>query len=309
VETRDNSPESKKAQFIELGSKLKSLREAQGLLIDDIAQKTKINKRYLTAIEEGRIEALPSGLYVRSFLRQYCEYLSAEDIWHIYDSLTKDMKITQSSIIKAGTAEQSYGGTPEVFKPKSYVWLYVIVAISIGAAVWLTWHYRGDFMRVSTNPNDGGTAPMASLKKETVPAPSSQTPVSPDAAVSLDATASVDVSWMDGGVVTDSQSGGKTAAAVQKKTGEAASAVLKITSSGVVWIKVSQGTSVFFEGLMKQGEAREYEVKGDTPIRVRFGNPAKTTVRWQDKEGPPSQAAGKPLTRYYWPDGRVTEKL
>ena len=47
---RDDSAE----QFIKLGQKLKSIREAQKLEIGEISQQTKIQKHYLNAIEEGR---------------------------------------------------------------------------------------------------------------------------------------------------------------------------------------------------------------------------------------------------------------
>ncbi len=311
MEPGNNAVDDKKTQLIDLGSKLKSLREAQGLAIEDISQKTKINKRYLTAIEEGRLEALPTGLYVRSFLRQYCEYLSAEDIWNIYDNLTKDQKIT-SDVIKARESKQNYSGAPKVFRPRSYLWLYFLVIISLGAAAWITWQYRGDLSSVATSPNDGGTAPITAAKEASVSGvaqvPAASGDAAPVAAKSADTAASVDLSWMDGGAVTD-KTAMKNIDPAQQKPTAAGSKMLRIIPSGIVWVKVSQGTTVFFEGILKQGEVKEYDVGDNTPIRVRFGNPGKTAVQWQGKETAPVAGGSKPVTKYYWPDGRVTDKL
>lgn len=56
-----------------VGQKLKDARIAKGLTLDDLQQSTKIQKRYLIAIEEGNYDALPGNFYVRAFARQYAE--------------------------------------------------------------------------------------------------------------------------------------------------------------------------------------------------------------------------------------------
>ncbi|WP_290032856.1 helix-turn-helix domain-containing protein [Ligilactobacillus cholophilus] len=56
-----------------VGQKLKDARIAKGLTLDDLQQSTKIQKRYLIAIEEGNYQALPGDFYVRAFARQYAE--------------------------------------------------------------------------------------------------------------------------------------------------------------------------------------------------------------------------------------------
>jgi len=89
------------AQLKELGSKLTRIREAQSLTISEISNKTKIQKRYLSAIEDGRIDLLPKGPYVRSFIRQYCEYLSAGDLWNTYDAITKNEQKKSASVLNS----------------------------------------------------------------------------------------------------------------------------------------------------------------------------------------------------------------
>lgn len=59
----------------ELGHILQQARLEQGFTLDDIQEKTKIQKRYLQAIEEGRYEVLPGKFYIRAFVKSYAEVL------------------------------------------------------------------------------------------------------------------------------------------------------------------------------------------------------------------------------------------
>ncbi|MFC0524205.1 helix-turn-helix domain-containing protein [Pontibacillus salicampi] len=58
---------------MEIGSRLKEAREAKGLSLDDIQKETKIQTRYLQAIEKGNFQIMPGKFYTRAFIRQYAE--------------------------------------------------------------------------------------------------------------------------------------------------------------------------------------------------------------------------------------------
>lgn len=57
----------------ELGQALKDAREAKGMSLDDLQEETKIQKRYLRAIEEGNFDQLPGDFYTRAFIKSYAE--------------------------------------------------------------------------------------------------------------------------------------------------------------------------------------------------------------------------------------------
>ncbi|MBX6422698.1 helix-turn-helix transcriptional regulator [Thermosulfurimonas sp. F29] len=52
---------------------MREIRERQGLTLEEIAEETKINCRFLRAIEEEAWEDLPGEVYVRGYLRAYAE--------------------------------------------------------------------------------------------------------------------------------------------------------------------------------------------------------------------------------------------
>jgi len=54
--------------------KLKEARKNKNISFQDIEEKTKINIRYIKAIEEGDFDILPNT-YVRLFIRSYAEIL------------------------------------------------------------------------------------------------------------------------------------------------------------------------------------------------------------------------------------------
>lgn len=62
----------------DIGEKLRSAREAKGLSIADIEKATKIQGRYLTAIEQNDFDKLPGEFYVRAFIRQYAQIVGLD---------------------------------------------------------------------------------------------------------------------------------------------------------------------------------------------------------------------------------------
>jgi len=58
-----------------LGAYLRSLREAKGGSLEDMARSTRVGIRHLEALEDERLADLPSPVFVRGFIRAYCSFL------------------------------------------------------------------------------------------------------------------------------------------------------------------------------------------------------------------------------------------
>lgn len=54
-----------------VGQRLRTAREAQGLSMADLAQRTRVTQRFLEAIENDRLDLLPSSTYASGFARAY----------------------------------------------------------------------------------------------------------------------------------------------------------------------------------------------------------------------------------------------
>lgn len=63
---------------VEIGSYLRQAREAIGLSLEQLQEKTKIQKSFLIAIENGEFDKLPSPFYVRTYLRSYANCVKIE---------------------------------------------------------------------------------------------------------------------------------------------------------------------------------------------------------------------------------------
>ena len=62
----------------EIGVILKEARIEKGYTLDDLQQITKIQKRYLQAIEDGNLEVLPGRFYARAFIKQYADIVGLD---------------------------------------------------------------------------------------------------------------------------------------------------------------------------------------------------------------------------------------
>lgn len=64
--------------FIEIGQKLQQQRKALGLSLDEIERYTHVKKHYLSAIENGRLDLLPSTVQGRGMISNYAYFLEMD---------------------------------------------------------------------------------------------------------------------------------------------------------------------------------------------------------------------------------------
>ncbi|MDD5655704.1 MAG: DUF4115 domain-containing protein [Elusimicrobia bacterium] len=65
------------------GARLRSVRMERGYSLESVGQHTRIPRKFLEAMEQGRFDDLPAPVYARSYLRSYCDYLELafEPLW------------------------------------------------------------------------------------------------------------------------------------------------------------------------------------------------------------------------------------
>ena len=62
-----------------IGEHLKRVRKVCGYSLEDVARVTKINLRYLEAIENDEFSKLPGETFLQGFLRSYAKFLGIKE--------------------------------------------------------------------------------------------------------------------------------------------------------------------------------------------------------------------------------------
>jgi cytoskeleton protein RodZ len=76
-----------------LGQELKKIREERGVSLRQISDATHIGMRFLQAIESDSYDALPGGIFTRSFVRKYANYVGLDEgqVLARYDQQVADL--------------------------------------------------------------------------------------------------------------------------------------------------------------------------------------------------------------------------
>ncbi len=69
---------TKQIESFSLGEILKKAREEKGVKLEDVAEETKVQAKYLEFLEQDNYDKLPATVYSKGFLRQYGNYLGLD---------------------------------------------------------------------------------------------------------------------------------------------------------------------------------------------------------------------------------------
>lgn len=116
----------KKVHSLTLGEKMKKLRGAKGVTLQQISRHTKIQQRYLEDLEEGTYDDLPADVYVRGFLRSYAEFFGVNDetLIRLYER--------ERGIFNSMSDEESSVTSQKVLKVKRFIITPRMMVITAG---------------------------------------------------------------------------------------------------------------------------------------------------------------------------------
>jgi cytoskeletal protein RodZ len=121
----------------DIGNFLKERREARGISLIEVEKDLKIRKKYLQALEEGNVDAIPGKTYIIGYLRNYSRYLGIDEeninqIIQTYNDLEKQkagLEETKEKNIYLKTKDRSIFEKKKFFFPIKYVYLTSFVLI------------------------------------------------------------------------------------------------------------------------------------------------------------------------------------
>jgi cytoskeleton protein RodZ len=157
----DQEPEGQGggSELASFGEELRREREIRGISLKEIADATKISRRFLEAIERNDHQTLPAPVFTRGFVREYARYvgLNAEDMVNRYnfaasrdDRIEKPpelQKYPQTPVRDISPKPPAKRGIPPAFAliNRNLIAVTVIVAALVGVAWWAVQNRRFEF--------------------------------------------------------------------------------------------------------------------------------------------------------------------
>jgi hypothetical protein len=146
-----------------LGEFLRRERELRQISLDDVAERTKISRRYLEAIEEGQYDRLPGEIFVRGFIRSYAQSvgLDPQDTLLMYSQLRMVHEVVPLRTERISPARRAWN-------ERSLLWLLVAgVLLVSGVFVGVVGFFEGpSLLRLISSPHretidtPAGSAPL-----------------------------------------------------------------------------------------------------------------------------------------------------
>ncbi|MCA3314226.1 MAG: helix-turn-helix domain-containing protein [Roseomonas sp.] len=174
----DNSPQ----EAARVGEELREARNALGVSLEDAATQLRINKRYLQALEEGRVKDLPGAAYAVGFVRSYATALGLDPD----EAVRRFRDVSGTAVTKSGELV-----FPEPV-PRRGIPTGVLAALGLALAMggyiaWYQWSGRGERVvdAVPPLPPRLERAVDAVAGRETPAAPVAETPALPPPAPPL----------------------------------------------------------------------------------------------------------------------------
>lgn len=284
-------------RLAELGTRLKEARLSKGFSLDDLQEITKIQKRYLVAIEEGNYSTMPGTFYVRAFIKQYAEAvgLNAEEL---LEEFKKEIPNQQSEEVA-----QSISQSPTRRKlntrsssrmmesmPKFIVALFIIVIIIL---IWVLFQKK---MADTGLPKDDTPAVSEfeyDQKETTPPADTnndekSEEPTTKDNEEDeTDTEENTDEPVVDEEVEQSISEGEVQSDGVTTNyTVTAPTMLIRVEVSGDTWVGIrnANGDEQVNATTYKDGEKVEFDATANKYARIRLGNSRNAKVFVNDQE-------------------------
>ena len=151
-----------------VGEELREARNALGVSLEDAAAQLRINKRYLQALEEGRVKDLPGAAYAVGFVRSYATALGLDPD----EAVRRFRDVSGPAVTKSGDLV-----FPEPV-PRRGIPTGVLAALGLALAMggyiaWYQWSGRGERVvdAVPPLPPRLERAAEGPVTQETPPAP------------------------------------------------------------------------------------------------------------------------------------------
>lgn len=275
-----------------IGQELQNARLDKGLSLDDIQQSTKIQKRYLAAIENGQFDQLPGAFYERAFVRQYASAvgLDVTEFMQNHDIQTQTVepdlsgaRVDSDNVTRAGMhhVEDSTAEKTRQMLPK------ILIGVAVVAIIGIIWALVASFAGSAKQENTTSSVSVTTSKvssSASSDAEKSSTDASKESAAKS-SSASSEKKDKDAVDLGAGQATGNTVNYGTVKAPANKELTLNLKTTGASWIQVSDASgAVLWNGTLQANGNQDVKIPATVPgVRVSIGNAAATAVSLDGK--------------------------
>ena len=168
-----------------VGAYLRDLRTRRGVGLDEVARTTRVAQRYLQALEDDAFEELPAPVFIRGFIRAYCQALGeppheALAYYDGHDGRTPPLPARLVMVVRPGGMDPRTRGTIVL----SLVLTLVLgIALFVVALVIRPGGDRPERSTIEARPEPRATPPASTSPSESSPSAPVVAPAPPPAPV------------------------------------------------------------------------------------------------------------------------------
>ncbi|MBC8086629.1 MAG: helix-turn-helix domain-containing protein [Phycisphaerae bacterium] len=284
---------------VQVGALLREGREKLKLSAGDIATKLRMGVKQVTALENADYAALPTGTFLRGFVRNYARMVSlnADEVLALLEKNNSAAVAIRATPVVVPSQQNIKVPAPggELATPNGRAIVVGVVILLLLAAVWYWWvhvfPYRSEGGRVRASATQSIAVPQPAVTAESPPQPvqlpsaDSVPAVSPTGIGAGDKTVAIatpPVAPVVAGPVAIPVAE-KPRAPARPAVVPAGNAALGFTFSGESWVEVIDGTGkTVVSRRFTAGDAEE--VIGRAPFSVVIGNASLTRMAFNGRE-------------------------
>ena len=239
------------------GTILRSARIRQKLEVSELAERIKVNPKYLEAMEADDWQRLPGGFFYKSFVRQYANALGI-DPDEIEQALSA-VPIQEEPMPMPGPEDQKLRSLPRLgVQPPWHAIgrlgpsLAMLIAVLVGCSVFYSWWHR-----IQAHESSVAAAKSRTVETRSVTPQASETPAPKP----------------------------ETSAASSQTPQQPASADgvhITLAATEDTWVHVTADGRTVFDGVIRGQQSRNVESKQN--MRVLIGNAGGLQIEWNGRQ-------------------------
>lgn len=262
-----------------IGERLKQERELKNLSLDDIQKQTKIQTRYLEAIEKERFHLMPGSFYVRAFIKEYANVVGLDynELMEEYEHelpFEREEATANLTRVKSSRRNKPSTKTPVIF---SFLPTFIVVLLIIGILVFI-WLFNQDFFTTDNSSlNEGGSNDSNNAGESVQLPPADRDPQPTDnddteADTEEDGTDEEDNEFEPTTEVTNAEYSNNESHYTVKSNEDK---IILTLSSESSWMEVYNAADekLVFETISDQTGPVEVDITEETEIYLKFGQP------------------------------------